>query len=97
MGSGKNASVRLRRVWRKTLVWTHRNVPMGLRTMAGLVLVIGGVFGFLPVLGFWMIPLGFAVMALDFKVLKKHWRRGHQEGSKARRREEGVGSSRGEE
>lgn len=27
--------------------------------------MIGGVFGFLPVLGFWMIPLGGALIALD--------------------------------
>ena len=25
----------------------------------------GGVFGFLPVIGFWMLPLGVAVAALD--------------------------------
>lgn len=27
--------------------------------------MIGGVFGFLPVLGFWMFPLGIAFIALD--------------------------------
>ncbi len=31
----------------------------------GLLLMLGGVFGFLPVLGFWMVPLGLAVAALD--------------------------------
>jgi len=34
----------------------------------------GGVFGFLPVLGFWMIPLGFAVFLLDIKSLRNWWR-----------------------
>jgi hypothetical protein len=28
--------------------------------------MIGGVFGFLPILGFWMLPLGIAFVALDF-------------------------------
>lgn len=47
-------------------------VPPGLRLVLGIVLIIGGIFGFLPVLGFWMIPLGVAVAALDVVPL---WRR----------------------
>ena len=94
--SKSKATGKLRRVWRRTLVWTYRNVPMGLRTMAGLLLVVGGVFGFLPVLGFWMIPLGFAVIALDLKVLMKHWRRGHRKGPKSQRRE-GIDSTSSDE
>ena len=27
--------------------------------------MVGGVFGFLPILGFWMFPLGLALIALD--------------------------------
>ena len=27
--------------------------------------MVGGVFGFLPILGFWMFPLGVAFVALD--------------------------------
>lgn len=37
-----------------------------LRPPLGVVLVILGMFGFLPVLGFWMIPLGLAILAIDF-------------------------------
>ena len=33
--------------------------------------MVMGVFGFLPVLGFWMIPLGAAIAALDFKPIWK--------------------------
>lgn len=33
--------------------------------MVGLVLMVGGVFGFAPLLGFWMFPLGVAFIALD--------------------------------
>ncbi len=29
--------------------------------------MVGGVLGFLPVLGFWMIPLGLLVLAPDFR------------------------------
>ncbi|PWE32480.1 hypothetical protein DDZ14_10485 [Maritimibacter sp. 55A14] len=46
-----------------------RKVPPGLRTLLGVVLVIGGIFGMLPVLGFWMIPLGLMVMALDIRAI----------------------------
>jgi hypothetical protein len=47
-------------------------VPPGLRLVLGILLIIGGIFGFLPVLGFWMIPLGVTVAALDVTPL---WRR----------------------
>ena len=34
-----------------------------LRWTVGILLIIGGFFGFLPVLGFWMIPLGVLFLA----------------------------------
>jgi hypothetical protein len=37
-----------------------------LRVPIGVALVIFGIFGFLPVLGFWMIPLGLSLLAIDF-------------------------------
>ena len=40
------------------------------RLCAGGGLVIFGMFGFLPVLGFWMIPLGVFVLSLEL-----HWAR----------------------
>ena len=72
---GKGNAQKLRQKWLKAINWTHRHVPTGLRTVIGTMLVVGGVLGFLPVLGFWMIPLGLAVIALDIKVLRKHARR----------------------
>jgi hypothetical protein len=33
--------------------------------------MVGGVFGFLPILGFWMIPLGAALIALDIPPLRR--------------------------
>ena len=50
---------------RASLDWFRRWAPPGTRLPAGLVLMTGGAFGFLPVLGFWMIPLGVAVAMLD--------------------------------
>ncbi len=65
-----------RRRLRRFLVWISRNVPPGLRFLLGLLLICGGVLGFLPVLGFWMIPLGIAVAALDTRIFWR-WARAH--------------------
>jgi len=62
---------RLRQLRRRVQVWSGRRLPPGVRLIAGLLLVAGGILGFLPVLGFWMIPLGVAVAALDLVPL---WR-----------------------
>ena len=35
------------------------------RTAIGGGLIVGGTLGFLPVLGFWMIPAGLLVLAID--------------------------------
>ena len=35
------------------------------RVPAGIALTGGGVLGFLPVLGFWMLPIGLALLAYD--------------------------------
>jgi len=47
-----------------------------------LVLIIGGVLGFLPILGFWMLPLGVVVLAREVPAVarlvervKRRWRR----------------------
>lgn len=37
--------------------------PRPLRWSAGVALIVAGAFGFLPVLGFWMIPLGVLFLA----------------------------------
>lgn len=60
---------------RRLLVRIRTRVPPGLRIILGLLLIVGGVFGFLPVLGFWMVPLGIAVAALDLGPLWRKLRR----------------------
>ena len=57
---------RIARIAFNTLRWGRDHVPPGVRTLIGVLLMIGGVLGFLPILGFWMFPLGLAFAALDF-------------------------------
>lgn len=45
-----------------------------LRIAIGTALVVLGLFGFLPVLGFWMIPLGILVLSYEFATVRR-WRR----------------------
>jgi hypothetical protein len=41
-----------------------------LRVPLALGLMAGGFVGFLPVLGFWMLPLGLALLALDLPFMR---------------------------
>nr|WP_156798384.1 PGPGW domain-containing protein [Ahrensia sp. R2A130] len=45
------------------------------RVLAGTALVIGGILGFLPILGFWMIPLGLLILSQDFPAIRRFRRR----------------------
>ncbi len=45
------------------------------RTVIGVLLVLGGLLGFLPILGFWMIPLGLLVLSVDFPAIRRRRRR----------------------
>ena len=42
-----------------------------LRLIAGILLVLFGFVGFLPILGFWMVPLGLIILAQDTKWLQR--------------------------
>jgi hypothetical protein len=44
------------------------------RILLGIALILGGIIGFLPVLGFWMIPLGLVVLSVDIARVRR-WRR----------------------
>jgi hypothetical protein len=41
-----------------------------LRMPLAIMLMAGGFVGFLPVLGFWMLPLGLALLALDLPFMR---------------------------
>src|SRR6185503_18446162 len=52
--------------------WAGRNIDrlrqpeaVWVRVPAGIALTGGGMLGFLPVLGVWMLPLGLALLAYD--------------------------------
>lgn len=45
------------------------------RIATGSALVVGGTLGFLPVLGFWMIPLGLIVLSHDLPAVRRRRRR----------------------
>lgn len=57
--------------------WLRERLPHTpwLRVPIGILLVIGGILGFLPILGFWMIPLGLMVLAVDFPPARRLARR----------------------
>ncbi|TDQ19876.1 hypothetical protein DEV91_12470 [Phyllobacterium brassicacearum] len=40
------------------------------RTLGGL-LIAGGTLGFLPILGFWMVPLGLVVLSHDSAIVRR--------------------------
>jgi hypothetical protein len=40
----------------------------------GILLLAGGLVGFLPVVGFWMFPLGLLVLSVDIPLVRR-WRR----------------------
>jgi hypothetical protein len=59
---------------RRTL---ERRIPASrlARLLLGLALLAGGLLGFLPVLGFWMIPLGLFVLSYDVPAVARLRRR----------------------
>ena len=55
---------------RHTIKSVSRPDAAWLRIPLAIGLMISGVFGFLPVLGFWMVPLGLALFAIDLPFLR---------------------------
>jgi hypothetical protein len=55
----------------------HFHLPRSrlLRIAIGVGLIVLGIFGFLPVLGFWMIPLGLLILSYEFHVVRRLRRR----------------------
>ena len=47
------------------------------RIAVGVLFTIGGCFAILPVLGVWMIPLGFLILSIDIAIIRR-WRRRSQ-------------------
>lgn len=56
---------------RDWLVHLRRPSASWLRVPLGVLLVCGGLLGFLPILGFWMLPLGLGLLSLDVALLRR--------------------------
>lgn len=55
----------------RSLYWIrHETVPW-VRIPLAILLLLGGVFSFLPLLGAWMIPLGLLLLAIDVPALQR--------------------------
>lgn len=65
--SGRALAAWLRRI----VTWADRKLAPGIRSVLGLLLIVAGFFGLLPILGFWMIPLGGLFIALDIPPLRR--------------------------
>ena len=52
------------------LAWARRPSARLVRVPIGLLLVLGGIFSILPILGLWMLPLGLMLLAVDFPPLQ---------------------------
>jgi len=62
---------RIRLLGREFTLPRSRSARIGI----GVGLVFLGLLGFLPVLGFWMIPLGLIVLSYEFAWVRRHRRR----------------------
>jgi hypothetical protein len=60
-----NAKQRAAEITFRLLRWAHDHLKPGVRTLVGILFMMGGVLWFLPVLGMWMLPLGVAIVSLD--------------------------------
>ena len=69
--SQPNLSQRIAGFSYRVLRWSRDTLPPGVRSVLGLLFMVGGVLGFLPILGFWMLPLGAALIALDLPFTRK--------------------------
>ncbi len=50
--------------------WLRQPDSRLVRIPVALLLIVGGVFSFLPVLGLWMLPLGLALIAVDVPAMR---------------------------
>ena len=51
--------------------WLLRQIAKALRILLGILLIVGGLLGFLPILGFWMSPFGAVLLARDIPAVAR--------------------------
>lgn len=55
---------------RRSYAWLEQPRARWLRLPLGLLLIVCGVFGFLPVVGFWMLPVGALLIGVDIPFVR---------------------------
>ena len=53
----------------------HLPATAWIRMLIGGLFVVGGLFGFLPILGFWMVPIGLVILSIDIAPIRRLRRR----------------------
>jgi len=56
--------------------WLRKPSSRYARIPVAILLMVGGIFGFLPVLGVWMLPLGLVLFAQDVPAFQKPMAKG---------------------
>jgi hypothetical protein len=56
---------------RRSMQWLLRPSSRWFRIPAGILLILGGILSFLPILGLWMLPLGIILLAEDIPWCRK--------------------------
>ena len=51
--------------------WLRKPTSFLVRLGVAMLLIVGGIFSFLPILGLWMLPLGLLFIAQDIPFLQK--------------------------
>jgi hypothetical protein len=51
--------------------WLRMPSSFAIRLVIAILLILGGIFSFLPVLGLWMLPLGLLLIAQDVPLLQE--------------------------
>ncbi len=55
----------------RAFAWLRRPQMWPLRAVAAVLLMVGGFVGFLPIFGFWMLPLGLLLLSQDVPFLRR--------------------------
>lgn len=56
---------------RSAYAWLIRPQARWMRWPLGIALIVGGALGFLPILGFWMVPLGALLIGEDLPPVRR--------------------------
>ncbi len=55
----------------RRLIRSARGIRRPFRIALGVVLVLGGIVSFLPLVGLWMLPLGLVVLSYDLPPVRR--------------------------